>query len=101
MALGSAQSLTEMSALDLPEGKGRPARKADLTAICEPIVSTACYRDSFTCYLTISLVFIFILFSILLFMILTLYIPSRLKMLCFISISGLENQDYGRRVPLR
>jgi hypothetical protein len=52
-----------MSARNLPGGKGRLARKADiLTAICEPIVykmweprrltilraSTACYRDSFT-----------------------------------------------------
>jgi hypothetical protein len=56
--------LTEMSTRNLPGGKGRPARKADLTAICEPIVykmweprrlttlwaSTACYRDSFTFY---------------------------------------------------
>jgi hypothetical protein len=39
MALGSTQPLTEMSARDLPESKGRPARKADnLTAICEPTV---------------------------------------------------------------
>jgi hypothetical protein len=39
MALGSIQPLTEMSTRNLPEGKGRPARKADnLTAICEPIV---------------------------------------------------------------
>jgi hypothetical protein len=39
MVLGSTQSLTEMRTKDLPEGKGRPARKADnLTAICEPIV---------------------------------------------------------------
>jgi hypothetical protein len=39
MALGSAQPLTEMSTRNLPEGKGRPARKADnLTTICEPIV---------------------------------------------------------------
>jgi hypothetical protein len=62
MALGSTQPLTEMSTRNLPRGKGRPARKADLTAICEPIVqkmwepqhlttiwaSTACYRDTFT-----------------------------------------------------
>jgi hypothetical protein len=35
MALGSTQPLTEMSTRNLPEGKGRPARKADnLTAIC-------------------------------------------------------------------
>jgi hypothetical protein len=38
VALGSTQPLTEMSTRNLPEGKGRPARKADLTAICEPIV---------------------------------------------------------------
>jgi hypothetical protein len=36
MALGSTQPLAEMSARNLPGGKGRPARKADnLTAICE------------------------------------------------------------------
>jgi hypothetical protein len=39
MALGSIQPLTEMSTRNLPEGNGRPARKADnLTAFCEPIV---------------------------------------------------------------
>jgi hypothetical protein len=39
MALGLTQSLTEMSTMNLPGSKGRPARKADnLTAICEPIV---------------------------------------------------------------
>jgi hypothetical protein len=39
MALGSTQPLAELSARNLPRGKGRPARKADnLTAICEPIV---------------------------------------------------------------
>jgi hypothetical protein len=39
MALGSTQSLTEMSTRNLPGGKGSPARKADnLTAICEPTV---------------------------------------------------------------
>jgi hypothetical protein len=39
MALGSAQSLTEMSIRNLPGGKVRPARRTDdLTAICEPIV---------------------------------------------------------------
>jgi hypothetical protein len=39
MALGSTQPLTEMSTRNLPEGKGRPALKADkLTAICEPTV---------------------------------------------------------------
>jgi hypothetical protein len=61
MALGSTQTLTEMSTRNLPEGKGRQTRNADnLTAICEPIVqkmweprrvttlwaSTACYRDN-------------------------------------------------------
>jgi hypothetical protein len=36
--LGSTKPLTEMSTRNLPEGKGRPARKADNhTAICEPI----------------------------------------------------------------
>jgi hypothetical protein len=39
MALGSTQSLTEMSTRNLPGGNGRPARKANnLTAISEPIV---------------------------------------------------------------
>jgi hypothetical protein len=39
MTLGSTRPLIEMSTRNLPEGKGRPARKADnLTAICEPIV---------------------------------------------------------------
>jgi hypothetical protein len=38
MALGSTQPSTEMSTRNLPGRKGRPARKADLTAICEPIV---------------------------------------------------------------
>jgi hypothetical protein len=61
MALGSTQSLTEMSARNLPGGKRRPVSKADnLTAICEPTVqkmweprrlttlwaSTPCCRDS-------------------------------------------------------
>jgi hypothetical protein len=62
MVLGSTQPLTEMSTRNLPGGKGRPAREADLIAICEPIVYKiwepqrlttlwafmACYRDSFT-----------------------------------------------------
>jgi hypothetical protein len=39
MVLGSTQPLTEMNTRNLPERKGRPARKADnLTAVCEPIV---------------------------------------------------------------
>jgi hypothetical protein len=39
MALGSTQPLTEMSTMNIPGGKGWPARKADnLTAILEPIV---------------------------------------------------------------
>jgi hypothetical protein len=39
MTLGSTQALTEISTRNLPEGKGRPARKADnRTAICEPTV---------------------------------------------------------------
>jgi hypothetical protein len=38
MALVSTQPLTEMSTRNIPEGKGRQARKADnLTAICELI----------------------------------------------------------------
>jgi hypothetical protein len=62
-ALGTTQPLTEVSTRNLPEGKGRQARKAvNLTAICEPTkmwkprrltdqwTSTACYRDSFTFY---------------------------------------------------
>jgi hypothetical protein len=38
MALGSTQPLTKMSTRNLLGGKGRPARKAELTAICDPIV---------------------------------------------------------------
>jgi hypothetical protein len=42
MVLGSTQPLTEMSTTNLPGGgggvKGWPAHKADITAICEPIV---------------------------------------------------------------
>jgi hypothetical protein len=39
MALDSTQPLTDMSTMNLPGGKGWPARKADkLAAICEPIV---------------------------------------------------------------
>jgi hypothetical protein len=38
MALGSTQPLTEMSARNLPGVKGRPARKADILTMCEPIV---------------------------------------------------------------
>jgi hypothetical protein len=38
MALGSTQPLTEMSTRNLPEGKGRPVRGVDLTAIFEPTV---------------------------------------------------------------
>jgi hypothetical protein len=39
MALGSTQSLTEISTRNIPGGEGRPARKADnLAAICEPII---------------------------------------------------------------
>jgi hypothetical protein len=37
MALGSTHPLTEMSTSNFPEGKKRPARRADnLAAICEP-----------------------------------------------------------------
>jgi hypothetical protein len=43
VALGSTQPLTEMSTINLPGGKGRPARKAEnLTAVCEPIVYKMC-----------------------------------------------------------
>jgi hypothetical protein len=38
IALESTQHLKEMSTRNLPLGKGRPALKADNTAICEPIV---------------------------------------------------------------
>jgi hypothetical protein len=62
MALGSAQTLTELSTRNLPGGKKRPGRRADnLAAICEPNVwnvgaSTSrnpkghhgMYRDNFT-----------------------------------------------------
>jgi hypothetical protein len=63
MAVGSTKSLIEMSNRNLPEGKVRPASKADnITAVCKPIVyrmwepqrlttlwdSTAFYRDGFT-----------------------------------------------------
>jgi hypothetical protein len=42
MALGSTEPLTEMSTRNLPESKGRPARKADNITICEPTVWTKC-----------------------------------------------------------
>jgi hypothetical protein len=62
MALGSTQPQTETSTRNLPGGKGRPERMADVTAICEPTASkmsdprrlitlwasTACYRDGST-----------------------------------------------------
>jgi hypothetical protein len=39
MALGSTQTLTEMSTRNLLGGKGRPARKpGNIIAICEPTV---------------------------------------------------------------
>jgi hypothetical protein len=39
MALGSTQSLTEMSTRNVPASKARAARKADnLIPICEPII---------------------------------------------------------------
>jgi hypothetical protein len=39
MALGSTQPLTEMSTMNLPRDKGRPAHKAEnITALCEPII---------------------------------------------------------------
>jgi hypothetical protein len=43
MTLESTQPLTEVSTRNLPEGKGRPGRKAEnLTAICKPIVWRTC-----------------------------------------------------------
>jgi hypothetical protein len=43
MTLGLTEPLTEMSTRDLPEGKGRPERKADnLIAICDLIVKRKC-----------------------------------------------------------
>jgi hypothetical protein len=62
MVLNSTQPLTEISTRNLLGGKGRPTRKADLTAICEPTVlkiwqpwrlttlwaSTTCYSDRCT-----------------------------------------------------
>jgi hypothetical protein len=61
MDLGSIQPETEISTRNLPGSKGRPVRKADLNAICKPIVlkiwgprrlttlwaPTACYTDGF------------------------------------------------------
>jgi hypothetical protein len=38
MALGPTEPLTGMSTRNIPEGNVRPARKADLTVTCEPIV---------------------------------------------------------------
>jgi hypothetical protein len=38
VALGFTQPLTEISTRTLPLGKRRPSSKADVTAICEPIV---------------------------------------------------------------
>jgi hypothetical protein len=39
MDMGLAQLLTEMSTINLPGGRGRPANKFDnLTVICEQIV---------------------------------------------------------------
>jgi hypothetical protein len=38
MTLGSTQTVTEMSTRDLSGSEGRPARKPDLTSICERIV---------------------------------------------------------------
>jgi hypothetical protein len=69
VVLGSTHSLKEMGVRNTPEGSKLPARKADLTAICEPIVqkmwqprriqnlwaSTACYRDRFTTALYLSI----------------------------------------------
>jgi hypothetical protein len=40
MALVRTQPLTEMSTSNVPEGKGRPARNANLTAIYQPHYGT-------------------------------------------------------------
>jgi hypothetical protein len=52
MVLGSTRPLTEMSTRNIPEGKGRPARKADNKWEPRPLTtlwaSTACYSDNFT-----------------------------------------------------
>jgi hypothetical protein len=62
MVFGSTQPLTEMSSRNIAGGEGRPALKADISSIFEPIAykmwellrlttlwaSTACYRDSFS-----------------------------------------------------
>jgi hypothetical protein len=62
MALGLNQPLKKWVSNNLPSSKGRPERKADLIAICEPTVykmwdprylitlydSKVCYRDRFT-----------------------------------------------------
>jgi hypothetical protein len=69
--LGTTQPLTGMSNRNLPGGKGRPARKANiLTAICEPAVynmweprrlttlkaPTACYKDTFPNTFTLQII---------------------------------------------
>jgi hypothetical protein len=41
MALQSTQPLIEMSTRNLPWGKGRPERKADVTAVCLENVGAA------------------------------------------------------------
>jgi hypothetical protein len=60
-------ALAEMSTRSLSGGKGRPGRKTDVSAICEPTVermwesrrlttlwaSTACYRDIFLPFIII------------------------------------------------
>jgi hypothetical protein len=38
MGQGSTQPVTEMGTRNAPGGKGWPAREADLTASCDPIV---------------------------------------------------------------
>jgi hypothetical protein len=63
MTFGSTQTVTEISIGNLPESKGRPARKADkpqhylsvyfvyyveASILITLWASTACYRDSFT-----------------------------------------------------
>jgi hypothetical protein len=79
MALGSTQPLTEMSTRNIAGGKGRPPHKTDnLTAICVPTAlkmrepqrlttlwaSKACYRNSFTFFLTTTKIIILVFWNV-------------------------------------
>jgi hypothetical protein len=72
MVLRLTQPLIEMSTMNLPGGKLRPARKADtLSAIFEPMweprrlailwASAACYRNNFSFFFTSFLLLKFVL----------------------------------------